>query len=376
MKNTISISQIGTFQDCQYKWYIKYAENIRRRKGELSPSSIGSAVHAGLAAALNTLDGMRKSHLRSENKQKKLITSAQIAIRNWSVANKADSKEVPMFVDEDENIIMGIDEGYETAWAQMIEDACLIAERTIINMDLVNRYEVVRYNGLPLIEHKIEVDLSLALGWPPDSYGFVGIIDAVLLDKLTGAVCVVDWKLHGRFTDLNSEMLNSQIAVYQHALRLKYGINAQLGIVYQIKRDPPRKPTLNKDKSMSRRKINSDWPTYKAALIEAGLRPEDYEEEMAPKLADVEFYRPLMVFRTEQITQKFWDNLLKFARTLIKTDKFPMALGYSCRRCVFAALCNARIYELDTEGLFEDLYEYVTPIEDLSEDEELEELSG
>jgi hypothetical protein len=107
---------------------------------------------------------------------------------------------------------------------------------------------------------------------------------------------------------------------------------------------------------MSRRKITSDWPTYEATLLEKGLDPADYIEEMQPKLADVEFFRPIMVFRSAEIAKIFWANMLSYAITIIDTEKFPMALGYACRNCQFAALCQARIYGYDEEVLFEDKF--------------------
>lgn len=380
MKNTISVSQIGSFQDCQYKWQLMYKENIRTKKGDLTASSIGSVVHAGMAGALNQLYKLqnRKRKLPDDRQWNEIERAARAAIIVWSEQNRTTDKMTTQMVDDDTIIVIS-DETYDSEWDTMIEDAFVITIRALHNLDLVRRYEVVdaTYQGIkaPLIEYWLEVDLSLDLGLPKNTYSFAGVVDAVLYDRDTGATCVFDWKLHARFTDLEDEQLSSQIALYQHALRVNYGVDAQLGIVYQIKRDPPRKPTKNLDGTMSRRSITSDWPTYEAALIEAGLRPEDYIDEMQPKLAKAEFYRPLMVFRTPAITQIFWDNLLVFARTIIKADKYPMALGFSCRRCAFAALCNARIYGLDTEALFEDKYEYLPQSKEIII-EELEENIG
>lgn len=364
MKNTISVSQIGSFQDCQYKWQLMYVENIRTRKGDLTASATGSVVHAGMAGGLNALYKMQKTHRKISDKTawKRIETAVREAIIGWSEENHTADKMTTQIM-EDEHIVVLPDENYHVEWDAMITDAFVITMRTLRNLDIVQRYVVVEttHEGItsPLIEYWLEIDLSLDLGLPKNTYSFAGVVDAVLYDRETGATAVFDWKLHARFTDLEDEQLSSQIALYQHALRVNYGVEAALGIVYQIKRDPPRKPSLNMDGTMSRRQITSDWPTYEAALIEAGLKPDDYAEEMQAKLAKAEFYRPLMVFRTPQITQIFWDNLLTFARTIIKTDRYPMALGFSCRRCAFAALCNARIYGLDTEALFEDRYEYL-----------------
>lgn len=379
-KTTISVSQIGAFQDCQYKWQLMYKEGIRIRKGELTPSAVGSVFHEGMAAALRQLFFQQQSKRKSKpaTAHKRLVAASDKAIRVWYTDNYVE-KQTP-FVNDEGQLVMMTDEDYGQQWANMLSNASKLVERTIINLDLVNRYEVTGIEiqpdlVVPVVEFWLDVDLSLPLGFPPNVFAFAGVVDAVMLDKETGMTVVFDWKLHKRFTTLENEQLSAQIALYQHALRVAYGINTQVGIVYQVKSEPPRKPEPNKDGTMSRRKITSDWMTYETSLILAGLNPDDYRDEMQPKLADIEFFRPLMVFRTPAITQIFWDNLLNFARTIIKTEHFPMALGYSCRTCPFAKLCTARIYGYDEGELFETIYikEEDIPI---IEDDELEETIG
>lgn len=355
-KTTISVSQIGAFQDCQYKWQLMYKEGVRIRKGELTPSAVGSVFHEGIAAALKTLfaQQQRKRKLKHVTAHKYIMAAVEKAIRAWHDDNYVE-KQMPI-VDADNGLVMVTDTNYEIAWANMLSNSHKLVERTIVNLDLINRYEVVGLNGQPLVEFWLEVDLSEPLNFEPKTFAFAGVVDAVMYDKETGLTAVFDWKLHKRFTTLESEQLSSQIALYQHALRVQYGIKTELGIVYQIKSEPPRKPERNKDGSMSRRKITSDWQTYEDELILFGLNPDDYRDEMHPKLSEIEFYRPLMVFRTADITQIFWDNLIKFGLTITQTSHFPMALGYSCRTCPFAKLCTSRIYGYDETELFDTAY--------------------
>lgn len=371
-KTTISVSQIGAFQDCQYKWQLMYKEGVRIRKGELTPSAVGSVFHEGMAGALKKLYKLQQSKAKVKPviTLNKLMDACDLAIRVWHRENFVE-KQTP-FVNDEGELVMIEDENFNQEWANMLSNASKLVKRTLVNMDIINRYKVVGHKKQPLVEFWLEVDMSLKLGFPPKTFAFAGVVDAVLFDEETGMVAVFDWKLHKRFTTLENEQLSAQIALYQHALRIEYGINTQLGVVYQIKSDPPRKPELNKDGSMSRRKITSDWTTYENELIANNLNPNDYRDEMQPKLADIEFYRPLMVFRSKEITQKFWDNLHEFARTITKTENFPMALGYSCRTCPFAALCTARIYGYDEEELFETRYikeEVISVIEDENEEE-------
>lgn len=358
-KNTISVSQIGAFQDCQYKWQLLYKEHIRVQTGDITPSAIGSVVHVAIASALMTLFKIQdKKAPSSDAKLGLMLMSAQRAIQAWHMENYK-AKQTAIMVG-DEQIEMAHDVDHDVAWHDMLANAMIITQRALKQLDIVNRYKVVGVKvgrkKVPLVEFWLDVDISPEINLGNNTFGFSGVVDAVLYNMETGITEVIDWKLHKRFTTFENEQLSSQLALYQHALRVKYGVDAQLGVVYQIKRDPPRKPELNLNGTMSRRKITSDWATYEQALIDAGLNPDDYRDEMQLKLADVEFFRPVMVFRSAEIAKMFWQNMLSYAITIIGTEHFPMALGYACRNCQFAALCQARIYGYDEGSLFEDKY--------------------
>jgi hypothetical protein len=260
-KNTISVSQIGAFQDCQYKWQLLYKEGIRVQTGDITPSAIGSVVHVAIAAALNKMFELQDK-LRPTNaiKFEMMLNAAKKAIQSWHEENYKP-KEVAVMV-SDSQITMAQDTDHDEKWNEMLSNAYLITERTLRNLDIINRYRVVSVKidrkKVPLIEFWLDVDISEEMALGPNTFGFSGVVDAVLYNLETGITEVIDWKLHKRFTTYENEQLSSQLALYQHALRVKYGVDAQLGIVYQIKRDPPHKPELNLNGTMSRRKITSD----------------------------------------------------------------------------------------------------------------------
>jgi hypothetical protein len=357
MNKTISVSQIDTFATCQYKWEVKYSRGIRVRSNGVSPMALGDVVHMSLAAGLK--HWYTQQDADNSTGYAGIRSAIQDAILLWSEENMPDDKRTTS-ITGDGDISNDVDTEFYSLWDTMLINAYEIAARTLEDMQIVERYRVADVENVPLIEYKLSVPLD-------NDYLFTGVIDAVLHDTWSDSYVVMDWKVRGKFTTLESEQLNMQIGLYQHALYLQLGIYAPIGVVYQIKNAPPSKPSLNKDLSMSRRKINSDWPTYEQALLENGLDPMDYIEEMRPKFDGVEFWRPLMVVRTLPITQKLWDNMVAYVYKISSTTVFPRALGYACRTCPFAALCHSELYDYDTEDLMTTRYEYASWSEEREE---------
>ncbi len=371
-KTRISVSQIGTFLSCSYKWQLTYQKNLRVRSTDVGPASLGTVVHYGIAAGLREYWERTSQHLITGYWE--LGSVIHNAINDWDEQNRTEGKTTFGVVDGKPCQVPDL--AFYAEWGAMVTNAKALALRTLESLELIENYDVVDteyFLGVaeelvPLIEFKMVQDVQ------GTDFEFAGVIDAVLRNRNTGLIEVIDWKVRRSFTGLDAEQLNSQIGIYQHALRT-LGVDAAVGVVYQIKNEAPKTPGLNKaDKNgvqaMSRQKITTDWPTYKAALIEAGLNPEDYED-MAEKLSDVEWFRPLMVIRTERVTTALWENMVEHARRISEETRFPRSWGYPCQHCHFKEWCQAELYDYDTDELLEERYEiYVRPSDTDEESED------
>src|SRR5690606_14242325 len=85
-------------------------------------------------------------------------------------------------------------------------------------------------------------------------------------------------------------------------------------ITYQIASKPPAVPSLlaargKTEPKMSRARIATTWEKYRQCVIDAGLDPDDYYEEMFPKL-NVEFVRPLIAFRGPEQIQNTIEQII------------------------------------------------------------------
>lgn len=344
---SISVSQIGTLTTCSYKWYLQYRRGVRVHAGGIGPTVLGEVTHFALAGALRGY-ALRE---RDECTYEEMAWIIKIAIKEWDKVNRPSEKQTT-FTDSDGFVMTIEDTQFYTDWDEMLSVAYQLAYRTVQYMKLLENYEVAMYDDLPVVEYRLEYPI------PGTDYIFTGIVDALLYNKLTGMFEIVDWKVRSKFTDLINEQIDMQVGIYQYLIGALLGIDVFVGTVFQIKSDVPHLPNLNKDGTMSKKNITTDWPTYKQALLDAGLEPEDYIDEMLDKLADKEFYRPLSVVRSKKTQAKLWDNVLDYITQIETAQTYPRAYGYPCRNCQFLELCNAELYDFDVDSLFEGRYTY------------------
>ena len=337
-KPLLSFSQISTYLRCRQGWWYTYQENLVPRM-DARPLSLGSAVHIGLATALRehhygrmlVEDGVRKG------------------VESWKEQELARED---LFEEEIE------------ATHQVATDAEQIAIRTLRKLPIDEWETVIDPAGIPMIEYYFTILLK---GWG----GFHGYIDWVGWHKPTDQIWLVDWKVRKSFQPHEAEEVNLQNAAYQYAIfqvlrKLPVGT-----ITFQISDKPPAKPRLNKDGTMSRALIKTDWETYKAALLEAGLNPDDYLD-MAEKLSTVEFFRPVKEYRTLDTVRRVWEGIIEPTAREIRSNKIVVRnLGHrTCNGCAYRQLCLAELGGGDAEYIRETHYRSRADVVDKSQGKE------
>lgn len=188
---------------------------------------------------------------------------------------------------------------------------------------------------------------------------FGGVIDLLARDRQTGGVWLVDVKTRTAFGDPEQEEFDMQLASYEAVLHAN-DIHPLGSQILQVRRTPPRKPSRNLDGSMSRVKLATDWRTYKAALIEAGLNPDRYQD-MQAKLSDYELYRHTRVYRSPEEAEAVFQRVvmpvirqLPFARTTAAEPwRNPRR---ECTRCAAYPLCSEELRGRDTTFIAETQY--------------------
>lgn len=343
-RRTISYSEIAAFQRCQYQHHLGYVEGYKKVRTEVGASALGTVVHVAIAAALLWY------HNNDYKDDKDAVLAVILdVVRRWSDENKPDS---PIIVDED-GLLVDFSEA-EQEWIRSVDEAAAIAYRTVMHLDIPTNWRtVVDSSGIPLIEYRLEHPIG-------DNYDYVGVIDWVATDINRGITYIVDWKTRRNFQDdenayLSGEDFNVQLSLYQYALNDR-GANVQGSIIYQISSRLPEIPDLTKQGRVSKAKIKSDWPTYRQAVIDYGLDPDDYLD-MKEQLDAIEFWRPVTHYRGQKEITSRWVTMLGWAKLIAEYDGEPLKNeNVTCVFCPFAQICLAEDKGFDVQYMIEDRY--------------------
>lgn len=319
MSNTkdknVSWSEIQTWGACREKWRWVYEVGIVPKRIERAPS-VGSCGHIAIAAILRGKDWKQ-------------------AVDGW-LRQEIDKR--PLF---DEEV------------AERREVADLI-------LKIMPRYLSQYHDDFEpvLVEHKFEIPIRGIRN------RLIGYWDAIVRGK-DGHLWLLEHKFpQQRFRNEEALDLDGQIGTYQYAAhRLGYPI---VGTIYnQLLGRLPAIPKVNKDGSVSKAAVYTDWSTYRNFVIKQKLDPDDYQYEMEAKLVDFKFfqrnhiYRPLIETRlfARDMERRIWD-MQSSRKHIYRSESF-----ITCGRCSYRELCLESLKGGDIKYIIENQFEPKIPRE-------------
>jgi len=327
-KITCSYSQVADYLFCRYRWALGYPRRITRY-APVRPLDFGSATHAGLEAGL-LAHAVKASW-------KEILRRADQGVQSWLkawVKDRGGNKQV----NETERLEI----------ARIAEQGAVLTARTLEWFDLP-RWSILKFKGKPAVEVELQVPMP---GWKC----YRCFIDAIAKDRRDGGTWILNWKTSGSFWDEEADAANLQ-ATAEQAIVSMHGISAAGSCTTMLRSEPPKEPSVNKDGSMSRARIATDWPTYEAALKRHRLKPADYVEEMKPKL-DVEFFRMVKTYRGKEEITTAWNSIIVPTAAEMLTQKpksWPtqqrILTKRGCPGCWARAFCLAELRGEDTDFL-------------------------
>jgi len=303
-----SWSQIQAWCACRMKWYWTYEVGIVRKRVERAPF-IGACGHVAIAAKL-----------RGDNYEQ--------AVCDWL---EQEISKKPLFEEE------------ETEYREMADLVIKIMSRYLDNYD--DDFEPI------LVEHKFEIPIRGI------KTRLIGYWDGIVRGQ-DGHMWLLEHKFpKQRFRTENDLELDGQIGTYQYAAhRLGYPI---VGTIYnQILGRVPATPKLNKDGSVSRAAIYTDWQTYRDFVVKQKLDPADYLE-MKEKLADFKFFQRNYIYRSikevrlfaRDMERRIWD-MQKSKKHIYRSESF-----ITCGMCSYRELCLESMRGGDIQYIIEDQFE-------------------
>lgn len=333
---TVSHTFLDTGQRCLRKLENRYVHRIYPRVKGVKLER-GTWVHELLAEFYRSYRAMQESHgyLRVEE----LVDAAQDCH-----AQMLQTKWNPLWDEEKE--AFGSDFP-DTCWA--------IFERYVEHWKTTDTHNIRK---ILFVERSIKVKVP----WLPVPFDFK--CDLVYVDRL-GIVWIMDHKVVGTIPDEDDRMLDTQGARYilgfTELLKQK-GIQAKgVGVIYDYIRDRlPAEPKVNKDGSLSKAKIDTDYVTYKAAIEKHGLNPDDYKDTLNKISREQRpYFDRWPVPKSPQRLERERVNMAALAAlTLPEKGYYPMSLEKSCNwGCEYKELCMIQLEGGDISQALQDRFE-------------------
>jgi hypothetical protein len=309
-------SRIKTFAHCPKEYEYKYVQNLEPRR-KVRPLFLGSWVHACLETHYRDGD-WTIGHREYVAKWDKLFKEEQIALRTRGNARNPG----PPFPEIVERIMKSY------LWYHREGD-----------------FKAV------MVEQILEVETPLKIG--NKRFVFKGRLDLIAEDT-EGKLWLVDHKTAGTIPPPTSfHGMDPQLMLYPWAAKIQYGIDLA-GVMYNyVKSKPPTMPQINKDGSLSKRKINTDYPTLYRFLKRNGYNPNDFAHILKPMARRSEFLRRYPMPREPHVTREILLDTLSRVKTIdditTRGGRFTRTITRECGRCSYHDLCRSELNGFDTE---------------------------
>lgn len=311
---SVSASEIAVWKQCRQKWYWQY---LLRLEPSVTHTKLaqGTMAHAGIAAALAG-------------------TSIGEAVAESAIDLK---RFFPISVDGEDFGDYGAGEIDTVAsCVEKWDRESNLRERKLVSSEL--KWEVPARDGrrsMPGVTWNGRMDGILHIG----GYG----------TELWG----LETKYVGQFRSEQSVELSSQLAMYLLFMREQYSDDPKL-IYLQILNKVPAIPSVNKTGGMSRSPINTDWETYRKAIVANGYEPQDYLD-IQEKLSTKRFWKEQVVTRPPARLAEERSALYDVSVEIMAKRKrvYMCDSPFLCTSCQFRDLCLETVRGRDPINLVE-----------------------
>lgn len=307
-------SMLASYQKCRRAFKYQYVEGLVSRSTP-RPLVLGTMVHKVL-----------EIRLRGGT-----VEAAQAELE--AMAAQAEAEEV--YFD---------DEGEMTSYAALVDIASSIGNRAFKEFDKFF-YVATDKDGEPIIERTMHGKI------PGVASPLRGTCDLICVERATGAYWLGDWKIRKDMGQEDDEQWNGQMPTYHWLAQQNFDFQIRGTIIFGVLAKVPRKPAKTKDGGVSRANVITDWPTYRAAVVEAGQDPLDYDD-MRVKLEGREWFKQHRIWRSQiELAKTVEYAVFDVARQITRdTGKVaPPNLTRMCKGCSYKDLCLEENKGADTK---------------------------
>lgn len=309
---TFNQSRIKTFARCPKQYEYKYVQLIEP-KSKIRPLYLGSWVHRALET-FYTKGDWRIGHQEYVESWNKLFDEEKLALRT---RGKTVGPPLPELV---ERIMKSYQWYYRNDGWQVV-----------------------------MVEEVLETETPLRIG--ERVWIFKGRLDLLIRDD-EGLLWLVDHKTTSSIPQPTAfHAMDPQLMLYPWAAERSRDLKIA-GVIYNyVMSKAPTIPKLNRDGSLSRRKVRTDYPTLLRFLKQSGYDPHDFMDVLRPLSRKSEFLRRYKLPREEFVTKEIVLDALSTVKRIDETRRFTRTITRDCVRCPYMTICQAELNGFDTEVL-------------------------
>lgn len=323
---------VSDFNACQTLAELAHVEEIRPIFMP-RPMSIGSLVHRGWQVAWETDSIIKASQAVSD-------------------MQNAEIEKISQYLTPDD-IAVARQEAFEAT--EIFERAY-----TFFGPDDWELYK--DSDGKPFSEYQLRLEadrfneLTKAVGVNPHALleleGVQGTLDNILRHKRNGTLLLLDLKVPASLAPEGRYEMHYQGPLYAALVEILCGVKVDMHGIYQARARRPEWPSQLKKvpkrdivAPMSRAKIATDWPTYKRALISAGLAPSAYSDiEAKLKPFDRLDITPWSDHFRLAVLREFIEGTIALDQHLSAKKRATMSLSpYKCDTCRYKMYCRTKL---------------------------------
>src|ERR1700742_1414926 len=219
----------------------------------------------------------------------------------------------------------------------------------------------------------IAVELELKTTWP-DGTEYWGKTEA--LAEINCKLWIVDHKLRSQFPTHLQRLLDHASLLYIWAAH-RNGIKVEGFIWNYVRMKAPTIPQINKDGTLSKRKIETDYPTLHNTIKENKIEPHPYELDLR-RLRAMHWRpgkdMPEHPFFRRVVFDKDPDTVARIVKSMHRTKKNMQAYDFSDRdtvarvvdnscdyRCSYPLICSTELFGGNTEQVLRLNYRKADP---------------
>ena len=352
MTTNLSYSQMSQMA-CGRRWWLSYVEGLEKPPSlENEGRFFGTAFHAGMAAAMSIGD-------TPKNLVKLAVQAARKALAEIRVDGKADYFGQP-------------DQAYYDMLDKVDYEVTALLNWFVLEFPH-DKYKVATVrevfgegyedDNLAWYAPMIEWEFSFPINAEVNVKGFV---DAVLIDRETGEVIVVDWKTRQQILDDRTALIDGQLHLYA-AVITAMGGHVDLVRMWQVRKSPPAPVTLVDKNTRPSAAANAKATTrkmYLQTLPEAlqlqygdadlpSIKPDSYFAYGADG-----YVTPVSVAMTLANLEAQGNLLLFYKEMADKGMELPAQYSsHLCKGCPFVPLCSEPFrYGGESKAMIDSLY--------------------